>query len=113
MEKKASILSAGIALACAACLPVVGAVAAITGIAAKVLGVIPSAGIGFLDKIKLFFMAILGKMVIGASRDIDMLIKNESLQRIADNISLGILRYLSNPDLFNFKYPMSQDNYLA
>jgi RHS repeat-associated protein len=66
MGKKPSILSAGIALACAACLPVVGAIAAITGIAAKVLGAIPSAGIGFLDKIKLLAKAIYGKMVIGA-----------------------------------------------
>jgi hypothetical protein len=68
MGKKAL---AGIALACAACLPVAGAVAAIVGIAAvalAVLGAIPSASTGFLDKIKLLAKAIYGKMLIGARR---------------------------------------------
>ena len=68
MGKKASILSAGIALVCAACIPVVGAVAAIAGIAAKALGAIPAASTGFLNKIKLFLKAVYGKMVIGAQK---------------------------------------------
>ena len=69
MGKKTSALSAGIALACAACLPVVGAVSAIAGAAAALgaaLGAIPFASIGFLAKLKLLAMLILGKMIIGA-----------------------------------------------